>query len=188
MSTVEVQQTPQDLLTMPDGDRYELVEGRLVDRDMGFQSGRVAGRLFQFMANHSDSTNAGWVLPSNVGYQCFPDDPTKVRKPDVSFIRRERLTADQEPEGHATLAPDLAVEVVSPNDVFENVSEKVREYLNAGVRLVWVVDPVGREVHVHRPDGPGSILRAEDELAGGEVLPGFRCRVGDLFKPPVGPV
>ena len=86
-----------------------------------------------------------------------------------------------EPEGYATIAPDLAVEVISPNDLFEEIAEKVQEYLSAGVRLVWVVDTATQPVHVHRPDGSGTILRAQDELTGEDVLPRFRTRVGDVF-------
>jgi hypothetical protein len=70
------------------------------------------------------------VLPSDAGYQCFPDDPGKVRKPDASFIQAARLAVEDEPEGWARIAPDLAVEVVSPNDLFEAVAIKVREYLS----------------------------------------------------------
>jgi Uma2 family endonuclease len=188
MSTVatNTRYTPEDLLAMPQGVDFELVNGELVRRNMGFRSSRVGGRVFRLMDMHSEANGLGWVLPADVGYQCFPDDPINVRKPDVSFIRRERLLAHQEPEGYARIAPDLAVEVVSPNDLFEELAEKVEEYLAAGVRLVWVVDPTAQRVLVYRADGTGTILRADDELSGEDVLPGFRCRVGDLFLVPAG--
>jgi Uma2 family endonuclease len=178
--------TPDDLLTMPEGDHYELVDGQLVERNMGFRSGRVAAELVWLLASHCKKYALGWVLPSDVGYQCFPDDPEQVRKPDVSFLRKERLPADQEPEGHCRVAPDLVVEVVSPNDLFEEVTGKVEEYLSAGVLLVWVVDPARRRVSVYRRDGTGTVLRPDDELTGEDALAGFRCRVGDLFVPPPG--
>jgi Uma2 family endonuclease len=121
------------------------------------------------------------VFPEGTSFQCFPDEPDKVRRADVSFIRFGRLTREQPPEGHIRLAPDLAVEVVSPNDLAYDVDSKVEDYLQAGVRLVWVVNPVTRTVRVHRPDGPGATLRADDELTGGDVLPGFSCRIRELF-------
>ena len=179
--------TPQDLLTMPDGDRYELVDGQLVERNMSFWSSYVAGEIYRLLSSHVRENQQGWVLPEGTSYQCFPDSPTKVRKPDDSFIRRERLTlAQATEEGHISIAPDLAVEVVSPNDTAYDIAVKVQELLAAGVRLIWVVIPADRRVEVHRLRGPGTILRENDELTGEDVLPGFRCRVGDLFLPPPG--
>jgi Uma2 family endonuclease len=104
-----------------------------------------------------------------------------VRKPDVSLIFRDRLPAEQLEEGHLTLPPDLAVEVVSPNDSAYEVEEKVQEYLEVGVRLVWVVYPPTRTIHIHRADRTTAVIRSDDELTGEDLLPGFRCRVGDLF-------
>ena len=183
MSTAvtNVKYTPEDLLAMPDEDRYELVNGELVERHMGFRSSRIGARLLYLIEGFCEANRLGWVLPADTGYRCFPDDPNKVRKPDVSFVRLDRLPPGTPPQGYATIVPDLAVEVISPNDLFEKVSEKVEEYLSAGVRLVWVVDPAAQAVHVHRPDGDGTILRAGNELTGKDVLPGFQTRVGDLF-------
>jgi Uma2 family endonuclease len=121
-------------------------------------------------------------LPGGITYQCFPDDPDKVCKADVSFIRLIRYTAEQaQQEGHVRIAPDLAVEVISPNDLYYEVESKVEDYLRAGVQLVWVVNPESRTVWVRRADGTGVTLHENDELTGEEVLPGFRSRVGDLF-------
>jgi Uma2 family endonuclease len=126
------------------------------------------------------------VLPADASYQCFADDPTKVRKPDVSFIQASRLPASERPTGHCQIAPDLAVEVVSPNDLFEDVSRKVEEYLAAGVRLVWVIDPKAERVFIYRQDGSATILTNKDSLDGEDVVPGFLCAIADLFKPPAG--
>lgn len=179
--------TPEALLAMSDGDQYELVDGELVERQMGFRSSRVGGELFWLLKSHCRQHQLGWVVPSDTGYQCFPDDPGKVRKPDVSFIRASRLAVEDEPEGWARIAPDLAVEVVSPNDLFEAVSIKVREYLEVGVRLVWVVDTATKMIYVYHHDRRDEILTQEDdELSGEDVVEGFRCRVADLFAPPVG--
>jgi Uma2 family endonuclease len=189
MSTVAPPRTysPQDLLKMPDGDRFELVDGHLVEHTMSAWSSYVGGVVYQMMDSHARAKQLGWVLPEGTTFQCFPDDPNKVRRADVSFFSLERLSVEQAmSEGHLRIAPDLAVEVVSPNDLLYKVHEKIQDFLKAEVKLVWVVDPQARFVEVHRPRGAGTILREHDFLEGEDVLPGFRCRVGDLFLPPVG--
>lgn len=178
--------TPEQLLQMPDADRYELVEGELVERKMGWKSGWIAGRLQALLVRVGDADQCGWLVSSDAGYQCFPDAPSKVRKPDLSFIKARRLPPDRAPDGHCRVAPDLAVEVISPNDLYSEVEVKVDEYLRANVQLVWVVDPATRSVRVHRSDGTVTDLNEGDELAGESVLPGFRCRVAELFQPPEG--
>jgi Uma2 family endonuclease len=103
----------------------------------------------------------------------------------VSFIRLERLSAEQAAgKGHARIAPDLAVEVVSPNDLYDEVDAKVEEWLSAGVQLVWVVSPRKRTVAVHRADGTSTIFHENDELTGDDIIPGFRCRVREFFLLP----
>src|SRR5262245_29590406 len=191
MSTVAATKvyTPEDLLRMPDGDRYELVDGQLLERTMSFWSSYVAGVLYYRLHDYCKSHQLGWVVPEGTTYQCFPDAPAKVRRADVSFVDKTRLSfAQATGEGHLKIAPDLAVEVISPNDLAYEVDAKVGEFLAAGVRLVWVVNPEARTVEVHRPQGPGAILRDPADLEGEDVLPGFRCRVGELFLPPPGVV
>jgi Uma2 family endonuclease len=190
MATAEVQKryTPEDLLTMPDRDDYELVDGQLVERKkMSTWACYVAGSLCSRLANFSQANQPGWVLPDGNTYQCFPDDPNRVRRADASFIRRERMTLEQATaRGHTRVNPDLAVEVMSPNDLAYDVDEKVQEWLGAGASLVWVINPRTRTVRVHRAEGSGTILREHDYLDGEDVLPGFRCQVKELFEPPAG--
>jgi Uma2 family endonuclease len=174
--------TPEQLLELPDRERYELVDGELVEVPaMSLEGSAVQLRLGRFLGAHVDAAKLGVVMGSDASYQCFPDDPARVRRPDVSFIRRGRLVADQYQLGHCRIPPDLVVEVVSPNDFHHDVVEKVREYQAAGVALVWVVSPEIRSVMVYRADGSTSDLRASDELTGEEVLPGFRTLVADIF-------
>ena len=173
--------TPADLLAMPDEKDYELVDGQLVERNMGFLSSWVAGELLFKIRSYCEVSRYGWVFPADNGYQCFPDAPNKVRKPDVSFVRRDRLPPHAWTEGYLSIAPDLAVEVISPNDLAWEVDRKVAEYLGAGVPLVWVVHPEARAVRVHRASGQVSWLREEDELSGEDVIPGFLCRVTTIF-------
>jgi Uma2 family endonuclease len=183
MSIAERQRvTADDLLTMPDGERYELVDGQLVETGMSMESSWIAGMILRLIYLYLDSHPIGRVFPEGASYQCFPDDPNRVRKPDVSFIRMGRLSADQFQQGHCQIAPDLAVEVVSPNDLHEELMRKLEDYFAAGVPLVWVVEPDLRCVMVYEAPGRTSQrLRETEELTGGNVLPGFRCRVGDLF-------
>jgi Uma2 family endonuclease len=179
--------TPEDLLTMPDGDRFELVDGKLVEQDMGALSSHVAGELFLCLGLFLRSHRLGWVFPADTTYQCFPGRPNVVRKPDVSFIRLGRLPNEELPGGHIRIASDLAAEVVSPKDLFYEVEEKVAEYRSAGVSLIWVIVPPTRTVLIRRGDGTASEVGPDGELDGEGVLPGFRCRVADLFRTPVTP-
>ena len=183
----EKRYSPEDLLTMPDGAFYELVDGRLVERKMSIWSSYVAGMVFHLLNSFCRDHRLGWVLPEGTSFQCFPALPGRVRKPDVAFIRLQRLSlAQATAEGHCPLAPDLVVEVVSPHDTTYEIDEKVREFLDAGVPLIWVVNPEQRTVEIHRAGGTGTILRENDEIGGEDVIPGFRSRVGDFTLPPPG--
>jgi Uma2 family endonuclease len=174
--------TPEDLLALPEeSNGYELVDGRLVERNVSVLSNFVAGRLFRRLAAHCEEHGLGWVLPPETGFQCFPDRPNKVRKPDGAFIRGDRMPVTEWDEGYCHVVPDLACEVVSPKDTFDEVDVKVEEYLRVGVRLVWVVSLPTRQVYVHRADGSMAKVRADDELDGEDVVPGFRCRVSGIF-------
>jgi Uma2 family endonuclease len=175
--------TPEELLAMPDGKNYELVDGHLVERKVSTLSSWVAGELFFQIRSHCQTNSCGWAFPEGTGFQCFPDAPAKVRKPDVSFIRSERLPANASTEGHSSIAPDLAVEVVSPDDLVWEVDQKVDEWLAAGVPLVWVTCPKACAVIVHRGGGRVSWLAGEDEILGEDIVPGFRCRVAAIFPP-----
>jgi Uma2 family endonuclease len=177
--------SPEDLLAMPDGDRYELVNGVLVERHMGWLAGWIGNELARHLGNHCQAHSLGWATQGGGGgYEGFPGSTRTVRKPDVSFVRHGRFPKDFPPQGHARLAPDLAAEVISPNDLYEDVDQKVEEYIRAGVRLVWVLSPSNHTIRVYRLNGSSQSLREGDELDGEDVLPGFRCPVHDLFPHP----
>ena len=187
MSAVAVESTytPEDLLSLPDGGKgYELVDGHLVEKKMGGFASWVAGRILQMLAVFGQDVGLGWVLDSEGSYQCFASDARKVRKPDVSFIRRGRLPDERIPAGHVRIPPDLAVEVVSPNDTVYEVDAKVEEHLAAGVPLVWVVNPETRVVHVYHADGTLERLGEQDELTAPDLIPDLRYPVADLFTLP----
>ena len=174
--------TPEELLAMSDGGHYELIDGELKERRVSALSNLIALEIGGLLRNHCRQHDSGWLFAAELGYRCFPWKPSKVRRADVSFIRRDRYSWQQlTHDGFMTIAPDLAVEVVSPNDLVGELDEKVEEYLRAGVQLVWVVRPTARAVQVFRSDRSESWLWAADELSGEDVLPGFRCKVGDLF-------
>src|SRR5512135_3536390 len=122
--------SPDDLLALPDEKSYELIDGELVERNVSYYSSWVGGKLFRRLDEFVENHNLGWVAPADAGFQCFPDSPRTVRKPDVSFIRRDRLPNGPALEGWMTIPPDLAVEVLSPNDLAYEVDEKIEAYLN----------------------------------------------------------
>jgi Uma2 family endonuclease len=173
--------TPEDLLAMPDGKSYELVDGQLVERNAGFESSWMGGRLFVRLGSYCEEHSLGWTWPADNGYQCFPHDPDRVRKPDVSFVRYGRLPGEVLPEVWIKIPPDLAVEVAAPKDRIEDLEQKLEDYRKVGVPLIWVIYPKSRNVMVYHRDGSVSRLRESDDLSGEDVIPGFRCPVGELF-------
>jgi Uma2 family endonuclease len=182
MSTVlEQTYTPEDLLTMPDRKKYELVDGHLVERHMSVLSSWVGGQLHFELSRFLREHQIGWAWPSDQGYVCFPNSPRKLRIPDVSYVSKHRLPDGLTSDGYIYIPPDLAVELVSPNDSAYEVMRKVVEYLDAGVALVWVIDPAARTVQIFRRDASPDFLRENGELLGEDVLPGFRCRLATIF-------
>ena len=175
---------PEDLLDLPDGKSYELVDGRLVERMMGAESSWVGAELLYRLQNHSRENKLGWALPADNGYQCFPHARGLVRRPDVSFVRYGRLPGGVLPRGWIKIRPDLAVEVVSPNDLAEELDEKLEDYESVGVPLVWVIYPRSRKVMIYRGDGSISRAREADELSGEDIIPGFRCPVREILPRP----
>ncbi len=184
-ATGSVRMTPEQFLELPDWKRYELVDGELVEMpEISTESSVIAMLIGSILSEFVRSNRLGIVAGSDATYQSFPDDPSRIRRPDVSFISRGRLSREQYSRGHTRIAPDIAIEVISPNDDYENVDVKVEEYLSAGVRLVWVINPKAQVVMVHHPDQPSSRLRIGDQLTGEDVLPGFSVAVAELFPDP----
>jgi Uma2 family endonuclease len=176
--------TAADLLSMPDGDRYELADGEFVELEISNETSWIAGEIYRRIANWVTDESRGWASPDNTAYQCFPWDEDRVRKPDASFVTKSRLPEAPIAVGYCPVASDLVVEVVSPHDLYYDVEEKVLEYLRAGVRMVRVVTPSTRTVMVHRSGDASRLYLTETaELSGAPVLPGFSCRVADLFPP-----
>lgn len=166
----------------PERGRYEFLDGQLREKPpMGAKANRVATVLVRLLDTHAAARKLGPVFSQECGYQIFPDQPKKVRKPDFSFIPRGRLPGDELPDGNVTVPPDLVGEVVSPNDLAEDIEARVDDYLRAGVKQVWVLHPNRKTVYVYRLDGSARRLTVADELSGETVLPDFTCRVAELF-------
>jgi Uma2 family endonuclease len=187
MATIisEQRYTPDELLRMPDGARYELVNGQLVENTMSGLACWIAAIVVRHLMNFVADDELGVVFTSETQYQCFPDDPRRIRKPDVSFIHRDRFSPAVM-HGFIRIAPDLAVEVVSDNDLYYEVEIKVQEYLQAGVRLVWVLNPATNSIRVFRSQGEFYNVVEGQDLTGDDVLPGFTVPVVKLFKQPRG--
>lgn len=172
---------PDDLLRMPDGDRYELIDGVPVEKKKGAQSDRIGTILIGILEPYCRRNKLGLAFGSSAGYRCFPNNPRQLRKPDVSFIATGRLPRDEAPEGDIDIAPDLAVEVVSPNDFYEEIQQKLMDYRSTKVRLVWVISPKTKSVLIRRLDGSCAELFADGDLSGEDVVSGFTCKIADLF-------
>ncbi|HZW29789.1 MAG TPA: Uma2 family endonuclease [Isosphaeraceae bacterium] len=179
----EAHYTPEDLLALPDEERYELVGGRLVERNMGAESSWVEGRVYSRLDQFCEDHHLGIVWPASNGYQCFPHNPDLVRRPDVSFVRHGRLPGDVVPKGWVKIPPDLAVEVVSPKDRVYDLDEKLADYRKVHIPLVWVINPESRTVTVYRIDGSIRLLFEDDELSGEDIIPGFRCPIREILPP-----
>jgi Uma2 family endonuclease len=159
--------------------RTELVRGRLVVREpAGFRHGVVAAELTARLADFARMKALGVVVAAETGFKIF-SNPDTVRAPDVGFIRAERVPHPL-PRGYGNVAPDLAVEVLSPDYRAGEVLAKVSDWLSAGCRLVWVIDADRRMARVYRADGSESIISADSTLDGEDVLPGFTCRVEEV--------
>jgi len=176
--------TPEQLAAMPNDKDFELIDGQLVERHMGNKSSWVAMQLARLVSAYVDEHNLGWVFVFEAGFRLDPNRPNTLRKPDVSFVRFGRLPNEEPSDAYDHLAPDWAIEVLSPGDTALELEEKIEEYLNAGVRLVWVINPDLKIVKVHVSGRPIEEYRVGDELTGGDVMPGFRCPVATLFTMP----
>jgi Uma2 family endonuclease len=175
--------TAEQFCEMPEvpGKRFELVRGELLEIPRaGVSHTVIAALIYRLIFAYAEGRKLGMAFPDGPGY-VLRHHPDIVRIPDASFVASGRMPAGDLPTGLWDVAPDLAVEVVSPHDMADDVHDKVREYLATGTRLVWVIWPKTHTVSVHTADEISRELDSEDELNGDDVLPGFRVRVADLF-------
>ena len=172
---------PEELDRYDDGPLVELVDGRLLEKPVSALSQRVANRIkYRFDE---------WCEPGGTGetyvesfFQCFPEKPKQVRRPDVAFVPAARLAGYAFADAHLKVVPDLIVEVVSPTDDLYDLDDRLADFFGVGTRRAWVINPVRRTLRAFRPDWSCAAFAADDaEVADPEVLPGFSARLGDLF-------
>lgn len=172
--------TAEELLNTSIPDKQtELVRGTLIVREPpGFRHGRVSVEIAARLREFVRANNLGIVV-AETGFT-LSTDPDTVRGPDAAFISQGRVP-DPDLVGYLAIAPDLVVEVLSPGDRAGEVQSKVSDWLTAGSRLVWVIDPVRRHGVVYRPDTSVGLLSENDSLDGEDVLPGFSCRLAEIL-------
>jgi Uma2 family endonuclease len=170
--------TPNDVLRLSGDKLYELVDGQLVEKQVGAREAWVATELSHKMR---DASKGEGLVIVEVTVDAFGPRRPLVRRPDVCYIRPGRLPDDAAPEGHLQIVPDLCVEVISPNDLAYDVDEKVELYLDSGAALVWVVNPAVRNVRVYRADGTLAKVHEDELLSGEAVLPAFNVFVRDFL-------
>ncbi|MCA8998412.1 MAG: Uma2 family endonuclease [Planctomycetaceae bacterium] len=174
--------TAEELLALrDDGMRHELVQGVL--REMppaGHEHGDIAYRVGLPFGPFVDEHNLGTIYAAETGF-LISQDPDTVRAPDLAFVTRERCEKVQHRKGYFPGPPDLAVEVVSPEDRLVDVEDKVADWLAAGCQMVLVVNPRNRTVKVHRSLKDQQVLTIDDVFDGGDLLPGFQFPIRQIF-------
>jgi Uma2 family endonuclease len=171
--------TVEDLLRTPkDGMKYELVDGEILVSPAGMRHSHIAARILHRLADYLDRNPVGEVFSENVGIQ-FPSG--NVRSPDVTFVSTAKLPGGV-PESFGEVIPDLAVEVLSPNDSMTQIGRKIGEYFENGVPLVWLVDPKRQTVTVYRSLTDTERLDIHATITAEPVLPGFSATVRSFFE------
>jgi Uma2 family endonuclease len=174
---------PEDVLVVQDESLYEIVNGQRVDLPpMSAYATWLASRLHIRLGLYAEDKGLG-VSVTEMLFVLDAEHDLR-RRPDVAFVSTARWPLDRAlpRTGDWDVVPDLAVEVISPNDVFKDVLAKVREYFHYGVQVVWVVAPEEQQAYVYDAPTHVRILTVQDELTGGEVVPGFRMPLGHLFQ------
>lgn len=174
--------TAEDLeqIRLPDK-RTELVDGRLVVREPpSTEHGRIQANLAYFITDHVRRRELGVVFGQDTGFK-IASKPDTVRGPDLAFVSRERA-AEIPRRGYAALAPDFVAEILSPDDRPGEYVAKVARWLEAGTRLVWVIDPQRAEARVYRQDGSLTIVAQDESLDGETVFPGFSCLLSEVLR------
>ncbi len=173
--------TAEEFSRLPGSERKELVRGEVVESmPPSKEHGRIAF-VIGILLHRWIEPGAGGQIGVESGF-ILARGPDVIRAPDVHYISDARVASDTASSAFWTIAPDLAVEVVSPSETADEVREKVRDFLAAGTSLVWTVYPRTREVVAHTADGLARTYSADDILEHPDVLPGFSCKVAELFE------
>ena len=171
--------TLEDLLNMPeDGLKHELVNGEIVVSPGGWKHSEIAIKISHILATFLEGHPIGKIGGSDLGVWLANGN---LRSPDVTFVRNEKLPKEEDQYKFAEFVPDLAVEVLSPSDRPGFVSEKIREFLENGVPIVWLVDPKQKTVTEYRSLSETQQYSGDDVISAEPVLPGFFCPISRFF-------
>ena len=174
--------TGEELYRMPDVNPCELIDGRIVPiSPTGSRHGIIEGNFFEAIKGFVRQHKLGKAQSGEVGI-FTRRNPDRVRAADVLFISNERYAQLKDREGYLDVAPELVVEILSPDDTVQKMTQKLREYFAVGVRLVWVADPDARVVYAYRSLTDVREFKDEATLMGDDVLPGFEVPVASLFE------
>ncbi|MFA0752097.1 MAG: hypothetical protein SLRJCFUN_002500 [Candidatus Fervidibacter sp.] len=177
VATTKPRLTEEEFLRLPDdGRKYELVDGEAKEVPAGILHDAIVARIIMVLGHFVHSI--GVLCASSAGFRMANGN---IRSPDVSLVLWERLPERKLPIGFLDGAPDLAVEVLSPNEDWAELGRKLGEYFASGAKEVWLVDPEAKTVTVYKSLTQVQVFRAEDELTGGDLLPDFRCQVAVLL-------
>ncbi len=181
-TTVEKSITVEDFYEIAfEGFRGELVEGELRETmPTSILHGIIAGRIAVILGFFVLQNKLGEVLTAETGFRLFTDRTT-VRVPDVSFLSNEKLAEIKNVDKFFDGTPDLAVEVISLSETYNDVQGKLEDYLSAGVKMVWIIRPENKTVTTYRALSDFKILRESEELNGEDILPNFKCNLSDIF-------
>jgi Uma2 family endonuclease len=175
-TVVKPKMTEEEFLRLPDdGRKYELVDGEAKEVPAGVRHDAIVMRIGYLM--YPFAAKIGFLCASSAGFRMVTGN---IRSPDVSLVLRERLPEGQLPEGFMEGAPDLAIEVISPNEDWAELGRKIGEYFMSGSKQVWLVDPQAKTVTVYKSLTDVHVLHAEEEISS-DLLPGFKCKVADLM-------
>jgi len=157
---------------------YEIVDGQKEVKMAGAKHGEIGAKFIVKLGIYLENNPIGRLYNANTTFQIGPNE----RMPDVSFVSAARIPEEGAPTGKWEIAPDIAVEVISPNDVWYKVNAKVREYFAAGVQQVWLVSQPEQQIMIYDSPTQIRVVTAAEDLTSETLLPGFKLRVSDLFQ------
>ena len=178
MTTVKPRMTEEQFMRLPDdGRKYELVDGEAKEVAAGVEHDVMGAHLIVLL--HPFARGRGFLAGSQAGFRMLSGN---IRSPDVSLTLKGRFPSGRPPKGFGDFAPDLCIEIISPSEDWDEALRKVEEYFAAGAQRVWHLFSETQRAVVYRSPGETTEYEAQDELAGEDLLPGFRCRVAELFE------
>jgi Uma2 family endonuclease len=182
MATTEKLLTAEEFERLPDdGKRYELIDGELREIAPTLNwHGEVETNLTTLLHTHTRAHGLGRVSCGEVLY-IVRRNPDRVRAAAIAFLRQERVPSLEARQHIMEVIPDLVVEILSKSDTIEEISDKIDDWLNAGVQMLWIVDPFRRTVTIYQPGRDPTLLGEHGILEGDSVIPGFRCSVAEIF-------